>query len=141
MAPSLVNPHENDLNNRRTRITKRKQVFSIVIYRQSGEKRQSKTTLFLTIYDLRSKIFYLPQPGIEPRSLDLLANTVAVKAGFYRKAAEVYLYIFCILTFVMPSCDNVLEPSPFRGSGCNTLSHLGRYYSEKNVLSSECYYT
>ena len=24
-----------------------------------------------------------------------------------------------------PSCDNVLQPSPLRGSGCNTLPHSG----------------
>ena len=43
----------------------------------------------------RTKIFYLPQPGIEPRLLDIQATLyhVAVKAGFYRKAVEVYLYI------------------------------------------------
>ena len=28
-------------------------------------------------------------------------------------------------TFAKPSCDNVLQPSPLRGSGCNTLSHSG----------------
>ena len=30
-----------------------------------------------------------------------------------------------ILTFAKPSCDNVLQPSPLRGSDCNTLSHSG----------------
>ena len=32
-------------------------------------------------------------------------------------------FFFRILTFAKPSCDNVLQPSPLRGSGCNTLSH------------------
>ena len=27
--------------------------------------------------------------------------------------------------FAKPSCDNVLQPSPLRGSGCNTLPHSG----------------
>ena len=39
----------------------------------------------------RAKIFYLPQPGNEPLSLDL--QDIAVKFSFYRKAVEVYLYI------------------------------------------------
>ena len=30
-----------------------------------------------------------------------------------------------ILTFAKPECDNVLQPSPLRGSSCNTLSHSG----------------
>ena len=33
--------------------------------------------------------------------------------------------IFRILTFAKPSCDNVLQPSPLRGSGSNTVSHSG----------------
>ena len=50
----------------------------------------------------------------------------------------------------------MLQPEPFRGSGCNTLSHTGlasrfglqhiitlglgkRQYTEKNVISSELY--
>ena len=32
---------------------------------------------------------------------------------------------FSVLAFAMPSCDNVLQPSPLCGSGCNTLSHKG----------------
>ena len=38
-------------------------------------------------YCSRAKIFYLSQPGIEPRSLDLQANTLPrrCKAGFYNK--------------------------------------------------------
>ena len=32
---------------------------------------------------------------------------------------------FSVLTFIKPLCDNVLEPLPLRGSGCNTLCHLG----------------
>ena len=32
---------------------------------------------------------------------------------------------FSVLTFAKPSCDNVLQPSPLLGSGCNTLSHKG----------------
>ena len=28
-----------------------------------------------------------------------------------------------ILTFAKPLCDNVLQPSPLFGLGCNTLSH------------------
>ena len=36
-----------------------------------------------------------------------------------------YYIPFRILTFAKPSCDNVLQPSPLRGSGCNTLSHSG----------------
>ena len=40
----------------------------------------------------RAKIFYLSQLGIEPRSLDLQANTLPYrcKADFDRKAVEVY---------------------------------------------------
>ena len=30
---------------------------------------------------------------------------------------------FSFLIFAKPECDNVLQPSPLRGSGCNTLSH------------------
>ena len=33
--------------------------------------------------------------------------------------------LFRVLTFAKPNCDNVLQPSPLRGSGCNTLSHSG----------------
>ena len=34
--------------------------------------------------------------------------------------------LFHVLTFAKPSCiDNVLQPSPLRGSGYNTLSHMG----------------
>ena len=32
---------------------------------------------------------------------------------------------FSVSTFAKPECDNVLQPSPLRGSGCNTLSHSG----------------
>ena len=32
---------------------------------------------------------------------------------------------FSPLTFVKPSRDIVLQPSPLRGSSCNTLSHKG----------------
>ena len=34
-------------------------------------------------------------------------------------------FFFRILTLARPSCDNALQPSPLRGSGCNTLSHSG----------------
>ena len=34
-------------------------------------------------------------------------------------------FFFRILTFAKPSFDNVLQPSPLRGSVCNTLSHSG----------------
>ena len=33
--------------------------------------------------------------------------------------------LFSLLTFAKPWCDNVWQHSPLRGSGCNTLSHLG----------------
>ena len=32
---------------------------------------------------------------------------------------------FSILTFAKPECDNVLQPSTLRGSGCYILSHTG----------------
>ena len=32
---------------------------------------------------------------------------------------------FSILKFAKPLWDNVLQPSPLHGSGCNTLSHEG----------------
>ena len=32
---------------------------------------------------------------------------------------------FSALRFAKPECDNVLQPSPLCGSGCNTLSHSG----------------
>ena len=41
------------------------------------------------------------------------------------KSVSNYNILFRILTFAKPSCDNVLQPSPLRGSGCNTLSHWG----------------
>ena len=46
----------------------------------------------------RANKFYLPQPGIEPRSLDLQANALPrrCKAGFYRKAVEVYSTIIAL---------------------------------------------
>ena len=34
-------------------------------------------------------------------------------------------YLFRVSTFAKPSCNNVLQPSLLRGSGCNTLSHSG----------------
>ena len=33
--------------------------------------------------------------------------------------------LFSVLTLAKPLCDNVLQPSLLRGSGCNTLSHTG----------------
>ena len=33
--------------------------------------------------------------------------------------------LFRILTFAKPECDNVLQPEPRSGEGCNTLSHEG----------------
>ena len=34
-------------------------------------------------------------------------------------------FLFCVLVFTWPECDNVLQPSTLRGEGCNTLSHSG----------------
>ena len=33
--------------------------------------------------------------------------------------------LFSVLTSAKPLCKNVLQPSPLRGYGCNTLSHSG----------------
>ena len=43
--------------------------------------------------------------------------------------------------FAKPECDNVLQPEPEKGEGCNTLSHegLANMKSEKNVMSSLFY--
>ena len=73
----------------------------------------------------RAKIFYLPQPGIEPRSLDLRQTLyhVAVKAGFYRKAVEVY-FIPSPVTF-SPTKLNLIPKVP--GHRESFLMRLGNY--------------
>ena len=35
------------------------------------------------------------------------------------------IIFFRVSTFAKPSCNNVLQPSSLRGSGCNTLPHSG----------------
>ena len=50
---------------------------------------------------------------------------------------NIYNILFHILTFSKPSCDNVLQPSPLRDSGCNTLSHSG--LANVNTRGKECF--
>ena len=50
-------------------------------------------------------------------------------------------HCFCVLTFVKPDCDNVLQPEPPSGESCNTLSRSGlaNVNTEKNVISLAIY--
>ena len=58
---------------------------------QFTNKSSLKIKRTMSCHCRRVKIFYLSQPGIEPRSLDLQTNThhIFVKASFYHKAVEV----------------------------------------------------
>ena len=49
--------------------------------------------------------------------------------------------IFRVLTFAKPECDNVLQPEPRSGEGCNTLSHegLANVDIRKGILYRHCY--
>ena len=49
--------------------------------------------------------------------------------------------LFRILTFAKPECDNVLQPEPRSGEGCNTLSHegLANVNIRKRMLYRHCY--
>ena len=49
--------------------------------------------------------------------------------------------LFRILTFAKPECDNVLQPEPRSGEGCNTLSHEGLAHVNirKRMLYRHCY--
>ena len=46
--------------------------------------------------------------------------------------------LFHVSKFAKPECDNVLQPVPQSGAGCNTLSHevFTKVNTEKNVISS-----
>ena len=49
--------------------------------------------------------------------------------------------LFRILTFAKPECDNVLQPEPRSGEGCNTFSHEGLVNVDirKRMLYRHCY--
>ena len=101
-----------------------------------GEKKHliCQSSQFIVAYDnrclcvyncRRAKIFYLSQPGFEPRSLDLQANTLPrrCKAGFYRKAVEV-CYIPSPVTFSPTKLNFVPEVSGHRESFLMRLGEL-----------------
>ena len=54
--------------------------------------------------------------------IKLIGTACAWKEGIQQWR---YNILFRILTFAKPSYINVLQPSPLRGWGCNTLSHSG----------------
>ena len=44
--------------------------------------------------------------------------------------------------FAKPECDDVLQPEPRSGEGCNTLSHSGLAIvnTQKRMLYRHCYF-
>ena len=49
--------------------------------------------------------------------------------------------LFRVSTFAKPECDNVLQPDPRSGEGCNTLLHEGfaNVDTRKRMLYRHCY--
>ena len=49
--------------------------------------------------------------------------------------------LFRVLTFAKPECDNVLQPDPRSGEGCNTLVHSGlaNVNTRKRLLYCHCH--
>ena len=48
---------------------------------------------------------------------------------------------FPCIKFAKPECDNVLQPDPRSGEGCNTLIHEGfaKVNTRKRLLYRHCY--
>ena len=63
----------------------------------------------------------------------------------YNNDSKTFIYVF---TFAKPEFDSLLQHLPLRGSGCNTLSHLGlanvntrkRMFYPLNEFFSQCSY-
>ena len=49
--------------------------------------------------------------------------------------------LYRVLTFAKPECNNVLQPDPRSGEGCNTLLHEGfaNVNTRKILLFRHCY--
>ena len=124
-------------NNRWTRVRYRyNQCFRLPIFASRATNGKQKLCFF-TIFGLRSSIIL---------TFSIAAYLVWIRCTFHDATVDIFCIqlnkiiwdclclkgryitmniLFHILTFAKPECDNVLQPSPLRGSGCNTWSHSG----------------
>ena len=82
--------------------------------------------------------------GVFSVIVDLLHNVLPIICGssvFVFALIRGYNILFRFLTFAKPECDNVLQPEPRSGEGCNTLLHVGlaNVNIRKRMLYRHCY--